>query len=67
MGDCRFQVINYDLPQTQEDYVHRIGRTGRIGNLGRATSFFDVETDHALADKLVQVRSLIVLLCHGYP
>lgn len=33
-------VINYDLPQTAEDYVHRIGRTGRAGRSGRALSFF---------------------------
>jgi ATP-dependent RNA helicase RhlE len=33
-------VINYDLPQTAEDYVHRIGRTGRAGKSGRALSFF---------------------------
>lgn len=32
-------VINYDLPMEPEDYVHRIGRTGRIGATGRATSF----------------------------
>lgn len=31
-------VINYDLPQTPEDYVHRIGRTGRAGNEGSAVS-----------------------------
>jgi len=31
-------VINYDLPQQAEDYVHRVGRTGRIGNPGVATS-----------------------------
>ncbi|MBI5447472.1 MAG: DEAD/DEAH box helicase [Gammaproteobacteria bacterium] len=31
-------VINYDLPRTGEDYVHRIGRTGRIGNDGIAIS-----------------------------
>src|SRR5947209_3257059 len=29
-------VINYDVPQAPEDYVHRIGRTGRAGNSGRA-------------------------------
>lgn len=34
-------VINYDLPEDIDEYVHRIGRTGRIGNQGRATSFFD--------------------------
>ncbi len=32
-------VINYDLPQVAEDYVHRIGRTGRNGAEGRALSF----------------------------
>jgi ATP-dependent RNA helicase RhlE len=32
-------VINYSLPQTKEDYVHRIGRTGRAGEVGRAWSF----------------------------
>jgi ATP-dependent RNA helicase RhlE len=32
-------VINYDLPDNSEDYVHRIGRTGRAGNMGKAVSF----------------------------
>ena len=32
-------VINYDLPATQEDYVHRIGRTGRAGKGGMALTF----------------------------
>lgn len=32
-------VINYDVPQDRENYVHRIGRTGRIGNTGRAITF----------------------------
>lgn len=32
-------VINYDLPQCEEDYVHRIGRTGRAGAEGNAISF----------------------------
>ncbi len=34
-------VINYDLPTDIDDYVHRIGRTGRAGNVGLATSFFN--------------------------
>ena len=32
-------VINYDLPQTYDDYIHRIGRTGRIGKSGTALTF----------------------------
>jgi ATP-dependent RNA helicase RhlB len=32
-------VINYDLPEQPEDYIHRIGRTGRAGNKGTAISF----------------------------
>jgi ATP-dependent RNA helicase DDX3X len=34
-------VINYDLPTDVDDYVHRIGRTGRAGNTGIATAFFN--------------------------
>ncbi|KAH8393624.1 hypothetical protein KR200_007718, partial [Drosophila serrata] len=46
-------VINFDLPNNIADYVHRIGRTGRVGNNGRATSFFDIDHDQALAADLV--------------
>jgi ATP-dependent RNA helicase DDX3X len=34
-------VINYDLPSDIDDYVHRIGRTGRAGNTGISTAFFN--------------------------
>ncbi|KZF24733.1 DEAD-domain-containing protein [Xylona heveae TC161] len=34
-------VVNYDLPTDIDDYVHRIGRTGRAGNTGLATAFFN--------------------------
>lgn len=34
-------VVNYDLPSDIDDYVHRIGRTGRAGNTGHATAFFN--------------------------
>lgn len=50
-------VINYDLPGSVDEYVHRIGRTGRIGNSGRATSFFDSSRDGPLAADLRQVLS----------
>ncbi len=36
-------VINYDLPEVAETYVHRIGRTGRAGNTGVAISFCSME------------------------
>ncbi|XP_032592526.1 ATP-dependent RNA helicase vasa [Drosophila grimshawi] len=48
-------VINYDMPKTVDDYVHRIGRTGRVGNRGRATSFFDPNQDRGIAADLIKV------------
>merc|ERR1712060_164233 len=48
-------VVNYDLPKSIDEYVHRIGRTGRLGNTGRATSFFDTQQDSGLAGDLVRV------------
>ena len=48
-------VINYDLPQSIDQYVHRIGRTGRIGNKGMATSFYDTTMDGRIAKDLVAV------------
>ena len=49
-------VVNYDLPTQPEDYVHRIGRTGRAGATGFAVSFVSPETADALRDiqKLVK-------------
>lgn len=43
-------VINYDLPSDVEEYVHRIGRTGRMGNLGIATSFFNDKNRNICSD-----------------
>ncbi|CDJ53224.1 ATP-dependent RNA helicase, putative [Eimeria brunetti] len=45
-------VINYDLPSNIDDYVHRIGRTGRAGNLGLATSFVNEQNRPILRDLL---------------
>ncbi len=45
-------VINYDLPDNPDDYVHRIGRTGRAGSIGRAISF--VGADEKLAVKQIE-------------
>jgi len=43
-------VINYDLPQDAEDYVHRIGRTGRAGASGKAVSLADEEYVYSLEE-----------------
>ncbi len=43
-------VINYDLPHVPEDYVHRIGRTGRAGSTGHAVSFVTGEDVKQLKD-----------------
>uniref|UniRef100_A0A2D4LMS3 RNA helicase n=1 Tax=Micrurus spixii TaxID=129469 RepID=A0A2D4LMS3_9SAUR len=48
-------VINVDLPSTIDEYVHRIGRTGRCGNIGKAISFFDPQADSAVAQPLIKV------------
>jgi len=47
-------VINFDLPNDIEEYVHRIGRTGRVGNLGLATSFFN-EKNRNMACELIDL------------
>ncbi len=51
-------VINYDLPYNAEDYVHRIGRTGRAGNKGEAIAFFTPEEERYLLDieKLIKAK-----------
>ncbi|QNB08697.1 DEAD/DEAH box helicase [Herbaspirillum frisingense] len=51
-------VINYDLPYNAEDYVHRIGRTGRAGASGDAISLFCDKDDRLLTDieKLIKKK-----------
>ncbi|KAL8941562.1 MAG: hypothetical protein Q9211_001778 [Gyalolechia sp. 1 TL-2023] len=47
-------IINYDCPRDINEYVHRIGRTARIGNVGLATSFYN-DRDEAIAEDLVKL------------
>ncbi|KAK4481745.1 hypothetical protein RD792_012655 [Penstemon davidsonii] len=47
-------VINFDLPNDVDDYVHRIGRTGRAGKSGLATAFFN-ENNTSLAKPLADL------------
>eukprot|EP00494_Astrolonche_serrata_P024991 UN25251 len=48
-------VINYDFPNNCEDYVHRIGRTGRAGRSGIAISFFNIKDDGKKAGPLLKI------------
>jgi ATP-dependent RNA helicase RhlE len=48
-------VINYDVPENPEDYVHRIGRTGRAGASGYALTFVG-------PDEIVQLREIEYML-----
>jgi ATP-dependent RNA helicase RhlE len=50
------QVINFDIPRSPEDYVHRIGRTGRAGLTGEAISLMAPEDNESLAaiEKLIK-------------
>jgi ATP-dependent RNA helicase RhlE len=61
-------VINYEIPNVSETYVHRIGRTGRAGNKGTAVSFCDFEEKAFLKDieKLIH-QSITVVEDHPYP
>ncbi len=61
-------VINYELPNIPETYVHRIGRTGRAGHDGIALSFCDEEETEYLRDinKLIGKR-VPVIENHPYP
>ena len=61
-------VINYDLPNIPETYVHRIGRTGRAGLSGVAVSFCDFEEKAYLKDIEKLIRKLVpVVEGHPYP
>ena len=46
-------VFNFDMPKNIEDYIHRIGRTGRVGNKGMAISFYN-EKNKVIAEDLVK-------------
>ncbi len=61
-------MINYEIPNISETYVHRIGRTGRAGARGTALSFCDIEERTWLRDieKLI-AKTIPVVEDHPYP
>ena len=52
-------VINYDIPKTSQDYVHRIGRTARAGKLGKVISLLSAE-DHSNFKIVLEDRDLLI-------
>lgn len=60
-------VINYDLPESAETYVHRMGRTGRAGLSGEAYSFCSPDETHLLAAMEKHIKMMIpVVSDHDY-
>ena len=60
-------VVNYELPNVPEDYVHRIGRTGRAGNEGQAVSLVCVDEHKLLGDiERLLKRDLSRIVIPGY-
>ena len=53
-------IINYDLPQSSDDYVHRVGRTGRMGREGIAFSFVTPEQGNELTRIEMLINKLLV-------
>ena len=61
-------VINYDLPNIPETYIHRIGRTGRAGMGGVAVSFCDNQEKPYLRDiEKLTAKSIEIIRNHPYP
>jgi len=52
-------VINYDLPANRENYIHRIGRSGRFGRKGVAINFVTVDDTRAMRELEVHYNTQI--------
>ncbi len=60
-------VVNFELPNVSEDYVHRIGRTGRAGNDGVAVSLVSIDEKKLLVDiERLLKRKIVVEAVDGY-
>ena len=57
-------VINYDLPDNTQDYVHRIGRTGRAGDTGKAISFAMPDQQRDIRDIERLIRKQLSITSH---
>ncbi|MBS0656104.1 MAG: hypothetical protein JSR46_10030, partial [Verrucomicrobia bacterium] len=60
-------VVNYEIPNVPEEYVHRIGRTGRAGNVGKAISLVCIDEDQYLKDiERLLKRSIETIILPGF-
>ncbi|CRG97679.1 RNA helicase, putative [Plasmodium gallinaceum] len=59
-------VINFDLPSNIDDYIHRIGRTGRAGNIGIATSFVNDDNKNIFKDLLATLEECNQFIPHWF-
>ena len=55
-------VINFDMPKDIDDYVHRIGRTGRAGNTGHATAFVN-DRNYNICRDLMNTLKVCAVRC----
>ncbi len=60
-------VVNYELPHVPEDYIHRIGRTGRAGQTGEAISLVAPEEEKYLVEieKLLK-KKIVIEIAEGF-
>lgn len=54
------------MPKEIEEYVQKIGRTGRLGNEGKATSFFDFTQDYALIEPIIKTFISVINLSSSF-
>ena len=66
VDDIKF-VINYDYPNNSEDYVHRIGRTGRKDNSGTAFTFFTPQVSGKRKGDVTRAIPLVDVYCRTTP
>jgi ATP-dependent RNA helicase RhlE len=60
-------VVNYELPHVPEDYIHRIGRTGRAGATGQAISFVAPEEEKHLAEiERLLKKKIVIEIADGF-
>ncbi|KAJ3157863.1 DEAD-box ATP-dependent RNA helicase [Geranomyces variabilis] len=51
-------VVNYDIPKDEDEYVHRIGRTGRAGKIGASTSLYSPARDQITVARLIKKNTI---------